>query len=355
MSTSASPSVPRNIDAMTAAMLDTPGTSGMSSAYRRIHRAFVVFNTAIPVLGLAVAVVGLWGWGVTALDLWLLFGLHALTTLGITVGFHRGLTHGGYEASAAVRGFWAVIGTLAMQGPVIKWVADHRRHHAYSDREGDPHSPYVDDESTTLGMIRGLWWAHVGWMFAPVRTDPQKWAPDLVEDPVVRTVNHLYVPLVGVSLALPAAIGWAVTGTATGALRAFVWGGLVRILLQLHTTWSINSICHVFGTREFDSHDEASNVWWLAILSAGESWHNNHHAFPSSARHGLRRWQLDPSAFVIDWMERLRLVWAVKRPSPSLMERKLLPDEDAYDRRLADRAADRATDRTTRHRELQDA
>lgn len=325
---------------LTEAMLERPGTTGMSTAYRKIHRTFVGFNTFVPIIGLVVAIIGLWGWGVTGLDLGLMLGLHALTTLGITVGFHRGLTHGGYTSSAIVRGFWAVLGTLAMQGPVIKWVADHRRHHAYSDQEGDPHSPYVDDETTTMGIVRGLLWSHMGWMFAPVKTDPERWAPDLLADRTVKTINNLYIPLIGVSLALPAAIGYAVTGTGTGALRAFIWGGLVRIMLQLHTTWSINSICHVFGRRQYESHDEASNVWWLAILSAGESWHNNHHAFPSSARHGLSRWQFDPSAFVIDNMERLHLVREVRRPTETLMARKRI-EPGAYEASAEKRAAAR--------------
>jgi stearoyl-CoA desaturase (Delta-9 desaturase) len=301
------------------------GTMPMSPAYRRLHRSFVAFNTVVPLVGLVVAIVGLWGWGITRLDLGLLVGGHLLTTLGITLGFHRMLTHRGMSAPAAVRSILAILGTMAMQGPVLKWCAEHRRHHAYADRVGDPHSPHLQEGSGVRATLQGLWFAHVGWMFEPIRTDPDEWAPDLVGDPVLRVVDRLYLPIIVASLGLPAVIGWAVTGTAAGSLRAFVWGGLVRILVQLHTTWSINSICHVFGARTYDSRDRATNVWWLSVLSLGESWHNNHHAFPSSARHGLDRFQLDPTAAVIDVMERLRLVTDVRRATPRQRDRRRLP------------------------------
>ena len=300
------------------------GTRPMGPAHRRIHRTFVLFNTVAPLAGVAAAVVGLWGWGVTALDLALLVGGHVVTTLGITVGFHRMLTHGGMRAPAPVRALLAVLGTLALQGPVLTWCAAHRRHHAYSDQEGDPHSPHLEEGDGAWATVRGLWFAHVGWMFAPMTTDPHTWTPDLVEDRVVRLVDRLYVPIALLSLAVPAAVGLAVTGSAGGALRAFVWGGLVRVFLQLHTTWSINSICHVFGRRTYESRDRAANVWWLSLLSMGESWHNNHHAFPSSARHGLDRGQVDLTAAVIDAMERLGLVRDVKRPPSHLRARRRL-------------------------------
>lgn len=304
--------------------LEIPGTAPMAPTYRRIHRAFVLFNTVVPVVGLGIAIRGLWGWGVTALDLALLVGLHALTTLGITIGFHRQLTHQGFRSRPWVRTLFAVLGTMAMQGPVIKWVAEHRRHHAYSDRDGDPHSPHVSGDRGPVGLVAGLWWAHVGWMFAPVTTDPRRWAPDLLRDRTIVRIDRLYVPLVVVSLALPALVGFAVTGTATGAARALVWGGLVRILIQLHTTWSINSICHVFGRRRYDSHDEAANVWWLALPSLGEAWHNNHHAFPASPRHGLDRGQLDVSARIIEVLAATGQVWDLKLPSDTQRARRSL-------------------------------
>jgi stearoyl-CoA desaturase (Delta-9 desaturase) len=314
---------PRSVTAeVTERMLAVPGTEPMTRGYRRVHRSFVVFNTVVPLLALLVAGFGLWGVAVTPLDLGLLIALHVLTTLGITVGFHRQLTHQGFRSRTWVRAVFAVLGTAAMQGPVIKWVAEHRRHHAYSDRDGDPHSPHIAPGATGVQLLRGLWWAHVGWMFAPVTTDPRRWAPDLLRDPVVRRIDRLYVPIVLGSLGVPAAIGLAVTGTGAGAVRALVWGGLIRILIQLHTTWSINSICHVFGIQRYESHDEAANVWWLAVPSLGEAWHNNHHAFPASPRHGLDRRQLDPSAWVIETLARTGQVWDLKLPSTTQRERR---------------------------------
>jgi stearoyl-CoA desaturase (Delta-9 desaturase) len=199
---------------------------------------------------------------------------------------------------------------------------EHRRHHAYSDTDGDPHSPHIDPDGGAWQTVRGLWWAHVGWLFAPITTRPEEWTPDLLDDPIVVRVSRLYVPLVAVSLALPAAIGFAVTGTGAGALRAFVWGGLVRIFVQLHTTWSINSICHVFGTRPFDSHDEARNNPVMALLGFGEGWHNAHHAFPASARHGLRWWEFDLSWVTIRSLQLVGLVRDVKLPSKAQLQRR---------------------------------
>lgn len=322
----------------TEGMIGKPGVEWMEPGYRRLHRTFVLFNAVVPVVGLALAGWALWGWGITALDLGLMAFFYVLTTLGITVGFHRMLAHRGFEAPAPVRAALASVGTLAMQGQVITWIADHRRHHAFSDQEGDPHSPHVDPDSGPWGILKGLWWAHIGWMFAPVRSSRERWAPDLLRDPVLVAIDKLYVPHVIVSLGLPPLIGFAVTGTAQGALTAFLWGSLARVFLQLHMTWSINSICHVFGSRSYETRDEAGNVWWLALPSLGESWHNNHHAFPSSVRHGLDRLQVDVSAAVIAVLERLRLARKVSRPDADTRARRRLrpgPDAEARDRQPA--------------------
>ncbi len=308
----------------TAPALEVPGTEPMRPAYRRAHRSFVVFNTLAPLVGVIVAIGWLWGGGVTALDLGLLVAGHVLTTLGITVGFHRQLAHQGFRSTRIVRAMFATLGTMAMQGPVLKWVAEHRRHHAYSDREGDPHSPHLDPDAGPLALMRGLWWAHVGWMFAPVRTRPERWAPDLLGDPIIARIDRLYVPIAVGSLAAPVLIAWVVAGTGAGAVRGLVWGGLVRVFLQLHTTWSINSICHVFGDKGYVSHDEASNVWWLALPSLGEAWHNNHHAFPASIRHGLDRGQFDVSARLIELLGRIGWTWDLKGPSDRQRVRRKL-------------------------------
>jgi stearoyl-CoA desaturase (Delta-9 desaturase) len=301
------------------------------------QRAFVLFDVVVPFAGLIAATVWLWGRMVTSTDLAIAVGFYLVTMLGITVGFHRMFAHKGFDAPAPVRAVFGALGIMALQGPIIQWCADHRRHHAYSDREGDPHSPHVDVTGASAQTFRGLVWAHVGWMFAPVKSTPTTWVPDLLADRTVVRLDRLYLPLVLASLALPALVGFLVTGTASGALTAFLWGGLVRLFVCLHATWSINSICHVFGRRTYVSKDESRNVWALSVLSLGESWHNNHHAFPSSARHGIDRWQLDPSGFVIDTMERLGLIDNVSRVSAAQKARRRI------DRRREDAEGARGT------------
>jgi stearoyl-CoA desaturase (delta-9 desaturase) len=207
---------------------------------------------------------------------------------------------------------------------VIAWVADHRKHHAHADEEGDPHSPHVGHGSGLIGVLRGLWHAHMGWLFSEHgRADWRRYAPDLYEDRGMRFLNRHFVALVIASLAIPALAGYAIAGTVGGALTALLWGGLVRIFLVHHVTWSVNSICHFLGTRRFQTDDESTNVLWLALPSLGESWHHNHHAFPRSAKHGLRRWELDPSALVIAAMEKLGLARNVIRISPERQQQRL--------------------------------
>jgi stearoyl-CoA desaturase (Delta-9 desaturase) len=206
---------------------------------------------------------------------------------------------------------------MAVQGPVISWVADHRKHHAHTDEEGDPHSPHVGHPGGVRGVLSGLWHAHSGWLMSTQgRADWKRYAPDLYEDPGMRTIARRFVPLVLASLAIPALAGYAVSGTLAGAATGLLWGGLVRIFFVHHITWSVNSVCHYFGTRRFDTDDRSTNVFWLALPSLGESWHHNHHAFPRSAVHGLRKREIDPSAVIIGTMEKLGLAWNVVRISP---------------------------------------
>jgi stearoyl-CoA desaturase (delta-9 desaturase) len=216
-----------------------------------------------------------------------------------------------------VRNFWAVLGSLAIEGPPTMWVADHRRHHAHSDHEGDPHSPHVDHGHGLKGALRGLFHAHVGWLFKhDQRALKTRYAKDLLEDPVISWVNKTFFLWVAVGLIVPFFLGWAIGGSVTTGLTGMLWGGLVRMLVLHHVTYSINSLCHFFGRKDFESGDESRNLAWLAPLSMGESWHNNHHAFPTSAEHGLRWWQVDISALVIKGLERVGLVWNVVRISP---------------------------------------
>jgi stearoyl-CoA desaturase (delta-9 desaturase) len=242
---------------------------------------------------------------------------YVVTALGITVGYHRLLTHRSFATSKRLEYAFAVIGSMAVQGPVIGWVADHRKHHAHTDREGDPHSPHVGHGRGAAGVLRGLWHAHIGWLLSEQgRADWSRYARELYEDNGMRRISRAFPLLVGVSVALPALAGLAITGTLLGAATGLLWGGLVRVFFLHHVTWSINSVCHFLGRRRFDVEDESRNVFWLALPSLGEAWHHNHHAFPRSAVHGLRRWEIDPSALVIAALERAGLAWNVVRIAP---------------------------------------
>ncbi|MEV6620701.1 acyl-CoA desaturase [Amycolatopsis sp. NPDC051106] len=268
----------------------------------------------VPFLALAAAVPVFWGWGVSWLDLAIGGAFFVVSTLGITVGYHRYFTHGAFRAKRALRIALAIAGGLAAQGPVIGWVADHRRHHAFSDREGDPHSPWLFG-SSPVALARGFWHAHMGWLFGRDKTNVDRFAPDLEADRDIRVVDRLFPVWVVVSLALPALLGGLITLSWWGALTAFLWAGLARISFQHHVTWSVNSICHMIGERPFASRDRSANFWPLAILSMGESWHNTHHADPTSARHGAQRGQIDISARVIWAFEKLGWAWNVRWPT----------------------------------------
>ncbi len=271
----------------------------------------------VPFVATLAAIVLLWNSLVSASDLVIAAAMYLLTAIGVTVGFHRLLTHRSFQTSKALEYTFAVLGSMAVQGPVISWVADHRKHHAHTDEEGDPHSPHVGHSGGARGVLAGLWHAHSGWLMSTQgRADWKRYAADLYEDRGMRTIARQFVPLVLLSLALPALAGYAVSGTLAGAATGLLWGGLVRIFFVHHVTWSVNSVCHFFGTRRFDTEDRSTNVFWLAIPSLGESWHHNHHAFPRSAVHGLKRWELDPSALVIRALEKLGLARNVVRISP---------------------------------------
>ncbi len=280
---------------------------------RRGEQTALVIFIAVPFVALVAAVPLAWGRALNWHDLVVAFVLYMISGLGITVGFHRFFTHGSFRANRPLTIALAVAGSLAIEGPVLRWVADHRRHHAFSDREGDPHSPWRYGE-TIPALMKGLWYAHMGWLFDPENTNPRRYAPDLMRDKGVMFVSRAFAPLVILSLALPALIGFAITGTWQGAATAFFWGSLVRVGLLHHVTWSINSICHAIGERPFKSRDRSGNVWWLALLSFGESWHNLHHADPTCARHGVLRGQIDSSARTIWIFEKLGWATNVRWP-----------------------------------------
>jgi len=254
---------------------------------------------------------------VSPTDLAIAVTMYLLTAVGITVGFHRLLTHRSFQTSKPVEYLFALLGSMAVQGPVISWVADHRKHHAHTDEEGDPHSPHIGHDGGVRGVLGGLWHAHTGWLMSTQgRADWRRYAPDLYEDRGMRTISRRFAPILTIGLLLPALAGFLVSGKLAGAATGLLWGGLVRVFFVHHVTWSVNSVCHFLGSRRFDTEDRSTNVFWLALPSLGESWHHNHHAFPRSATHGLRRWELDPSALLIAAMERIGLAHNVVRISP---------------------------------------
>jgi len=292
----------------------------MTRAHRNVNIAAVI----VPFLAFVAAIPLLWNRLVGPADLVILAVVYLATALGITVGFHRMLTHRAFETYRPLKYLLAVLGSMAVQGDVIAWVSDHRKHHAFTDEEGDPHSPHVGHGAGALAGLRGLWHAHVGWLFEHHSgAQARRFAPDLLEDRGMRLISKQFVPIVLLSLLVPFALGYAATGELGGGLTALVWGGLVRIFLVHHVTWSINSICHFFGRRRFDTDDESTNVAWLAVPSLGESWHHNHHAFPRSAVHGLRWWEVDVSGLIIRAMRRLGLAWNVIRITPERQQAKL--------------------------------
>ncbi|TML71349.1 MAG: acyl-CoA desaturase [Actinobacteria bacterium] len=288
-----------------------------------------LIGIVLPPAGLVVAIVLLWNRMVGPVELAILAAGYLLAGVGITVGYHRLFTHRSFRTYPAVRYAFAVLGQFAVEGNVVSWVTNHRKHHQFSDRDGDPHSPHAGYGEGFVEGLRGLWHAHTGWLFDKDATgDSRRYAKDLLDDRGLRIIAKLFVPIVLLSLVIPAVVGWALLGGTYGFVAGLVWGGAIRILLLHHVTWSINSICHFWGRRRFVSRDESRNVWWLSWLSFGESWHNNHHAFPSSAFHGLRATELDPGGWVIRALERCGLAWHVVRISPAQQRAKLAAAND---------------------------
>ncbi len=292
----------------------------MSKFERRVTVAAVV----IPFVGFLLAIALLWGGMVSALDLAIMAVLYLFTGFGITVGYHRLFTHRSFETTKAMRAMFAIAGSMSLQGAPIHWVADHRKHHDYSDEHGDPHSPHTHGKSGWRGVLAGWWHSHTGWLFDRAeRASAKRYARDLREDPLIKTIDRWFLGWVLLGLAIPFALGFALSGwELTAGLTALLWGGLVRIFLQHHATWSVNSICHMYGNRPFETGDQSRNNWLIAVVALGEGWHHNHHAFPTSARHGLRRAQIDPSYGFILLLEKLGLAWNVRSPKPAELQRK---------------------------------
>jgi len=290
-----------------------------------VSQIVTLVAVVVPPLALLSAMGFLWGVGFHLRDLLLLLGMYVVCAFGTTIGFHRFFTHRGFETSAPVKAVLAVLGCMTMQGPLTQWVTDHRKHHALSDKPGDPHSPHVGNGDGAWGAVKGFVHAHVGWLFNNLGMEQGRiYGKDLYDDGIVVWVDRLYMVWILLTLGIPFAIGYAVGGTALAGVEGLVWGGLLRIFLYQHATFSVNSICHMFGRKDYRSRDEARNNWLVALLVFGEGWHNNHHAFPASARHGLQRWQLDVSWWVIRGLEKLGLVWNVKVPDADQIGRRRL-------------------------------
>jgi stearoyl-CoA desaturase (Delta-9 desaturase) len=311
-------------------MTSTPDTLPPPSAVRpdlddeqnsTFRRFLVGLFVGLPMVALIAAVPLAWGWGLGWHDIVIAAVFYTITGLGITVGYHRYFTHGSFKAKTGLRVALAIAGSMAMQGSVITWVSDHRRHHKFSDKEGDPHSPWRYGEDWKA-LTKGLVFAHMGWLFDPNKTSQEKFSPDLLADRRINRIDRLFPVFLVVTLLLPALIGGLWGMSWHGAITAFFWASLVRVSLLHHITWSINSICHTFGSEEFEVRDKSRNVNWLAIASFGESWHNLHHADPTCARHGVLKGQIDSSARVIWLFEKLGWAHDVRWPDEARLSAK---------------------------------
>ncbi|MFU8829130.1 MAG: acyl-CoA desaturase [Phycisphaerales bacterium] len=279
-------------------------------------------TVVLPLIGLVAGVILIWPIGFGWVSLALLLVMYILTGLGITVGYHRLFTHRSFETGPVVTATLGILGSMAVEGPLLNWVATHRKHHQHSDHDEDPHSPHSHGAGL-VNFLKGLVHSHLGWMLGSRNTpDIQRYSPDLAGNRLIRFVSKAFPLWVVLGLVLPAAIGGLLTMSWSGVLLGFIWGGLVRIFLLHHVTWSINSVCHIWGTRPFESHDESRNNAILGVLAFGEGWHNNHHAFPTSARHGLRWWEFDSSYLVIRGLEMLGLARKIRVPAPERVEQK---------------------------------
>ncbi|QVL34176.1 acyl-CoA desaturase [Telmatocola sphagniphila] len=277
-------------------------------------RLLTLVAIIVPLLGVMAAPFFVWGWGFGWTDLGLLLGMYTVSALGITIGFHRLFVHRSFETYVWIKFLWAIFGSMAIQGALFQWVGMHRRHHKFSDRPEDPHTPHHHGKGF-LGLLKGFWHAHIGWFFNADPADFEHYIKDLKNIRSLRIANDLFPLWVALSLILPAVLGGIISSSWMGAWTGFIWGGLVRIFLVHHITWSVNSACHLWGMQPYHSDDESRNNIFFGILAMGEGWHNTHHAFPTSVRHGLSWWQIDTSYWVIRMMAFLGLAWNLKLPS----------------------------------------
>jgi len=307
---------------------DWGGNRGDSSlrALANLDRRLAWVVTCVPAAGTIVALaLPFFGIPITGVEIGLWLTLHMLSLTGVEIGYHRLLSHRSFKAHTAVRVTLAILGSMAFQGPVIWWAATHRRHHSFSDREGDPHSPHLHGK-----LLRGLFHAHMGWLFVQESTRARGWdryVLDLYRDRAMFRVHANYFVWLALGLVLPGVAGGLLTLSWIGVLLGILWGGLVRIFCVNNVFWAINSVTHTFGTRPLRANDQSTNNIWLAIPTLGQSWHNNHHAFPSSAVMSVRWWEVDIGAWLIRALEKVGLVWDVKVPTAEMISR-LRKDEE---------------------------
>jgi len=299
---------------------ETPLIEETHERVSMVARVGTFIAITVPLLAVVAAPYFMWGWGFGWVDLGLLVGMYLLTAIGITVGFHRLFVHRSFETYAPIKFVLAFLGSMAVQGSILRWAAQHRRHHQHSDTPDDPHTPHHGGHGL-FGFIRGFWHAHIGWMFKPDATGLERYVKDLRASRTIRVASALFPVWILLGLLIPVVLGGLITGTWAGVWTGLIWGGLVRVFLVHHVTWSVNSACHLWGMRPYQSNDESRNNFVFGVLAMGEGWHNTHHAFPTSARHGLRWWQIDMSYWIIRILAITRLAWNVKLPSKQLQER----------------------------------
>jgi len=312
----------KEIGESTLESLSTASSSGNTSSTMTKLKVVNLIAIATPFIGFLVAAIFFWGTLFNGVQLAIFGFMYAITSVGVTIGYHRLFTHSSFKTSRFMTAVLAAFGSMAIEGPVLQWVADHRRHHQCSDEEGDPHSPHLHSGGI-LEALKGMWHSHMGWMINPRTKQSMRYVGDLRKDKLVRSMSKLFPFFVLISLALPALLGGLITMTWMGAFLGFLWGGLVRICFVHHVTWSINSVCHIWGARPFNTNDHSRNNLIMGVFALGEGWHNNHHAFQSSARHGLRWWQLDMSYIIIWFMSKVGLVYDVRVPTKERIEAKL--------------------------------
>jgi stearoyl-CoA desaturase (delta-9 desaturase) len=304
-----------------------PAAARASHEAQRLQRRIALWVVIVPFLALLVGIVLLSRSAVGRIELLLLLGFYWASHIGAGLGFHRYFSHRSFQTTKWFRGLLAILGSMAAQGPVVQWAAAHRRHHNFSDHQGDPHSPLLHGTGV-LNTLRGLWHAHMGWLFEPQVYDWVLYVPDLVKDRMLMKLNRLYFLWVFLGLALPSLLGYWLIGGWRGALDGLLWGGLIRIALGHHSVWSVNSLCHIIGTRPYRSNDNSRNNPFLAIAVFGDGWHNNHHAFPTSAFHGLEWWEIDLHGYLLRSLALFGLAWDIKRPSRNALDQKLRSKSD---------------------------